>query len=1492
MPRDAANGGPVAVAEPHEEPGTPSGSSPAVAQPPEGDLRRGRRRREPDGAPDQIDLDAAADSADAGTAETVRPRVTVRPPVMPGRPPAAPASVQTPAPTPQQAPVPPPTPAPTPAPTVAPTVVPAPVAIPIGDPLAHAARAMVAWRETLATSGPPDALLVDGDSAAATRSAAPALDVTHAHPSGLAQLMVGGPVRLSSLVREGEAQDEARRRARLIRVTGDRLAMDLGIRSTALAVGSVTWWPPRRPGAQAAAVPVRAPLLLRPCALRPLGAGTLGVLDHDLVVEDLALVNPELVRAMRADHGLQLDPEALGALAFGPRGFDPQPVYEWLRELCAQVPGFTVEHRLVVGAFTAGSRARLADLEWASPALESHPVFGVPPVEDPTRPFLTVGPPGDPEVDGQDGAGMDGAPRVAPPRPFAGPGRERDPGDGPAVLDLDPAQRRAVEAIVAGRNVAVEGPPGSGLTQTLTAAVGGLLAQGRRVLLVTPHRATADAMLTRLDEAGLGEVVLDLHDGSGDRARLLATLADAVEATLSGRRQERAAQELERTRTAPDRVRAVRAELSDATRALHAVRVPWEVSAYDAMAALAQLMAAPRPPSTRVRLGHDVTRRLDRATRERLRSDLHEAATLGLFSLTRVDTRWLDAFLPSQELAGAALAVARAGRDHLGQARRAMGDVATAAGLAPATTAGGWRPQLQLLLGVRDTLDVLLPAVFEQPLDELVAATAADGGPAGLSRMARRAVRKRAQALVRPGVHVPDLHAVLTVAQVQRRRWGTLTSPGADGDAQAGAGPVWPRVPTGLAAAEAAVGAVEAALEVLGAALAPTGLKDLRSLPLDDLARLLADLAEDEQGARDQPRRGELLDRLRAAGLGELLDDLQSRRAGPQDVDGELDLAWWTSVLEAVVAGDGRLAGHDPAAVRALPEELRTAERALLGHGRALALDGAARAAREAVERHPDQTRWLRAEVYRGHRSQWPADLFRRAPDVVGALCPLWVMSPDAVARLLPPGSARDPLVDVVIVDDAGQVGVADAVAAVVRGRSVAVAGDRLRLPPASGDPSVLEAVAARTGVMRLDRDHRARDGRLLAPLQVAYPQGWATVPGAAPQSPLEFEHVVDGVAVPPPGQDLAQSPDAEVRRVVELVAEHAARRPGESLLVVTLGQRHASRIEEALRAEAAGRPDLQRWLEVHWTGHISEPFLVRPVHRIAGLERDATIVSIGLARTPHGRVLHRFGVLDGRHGRACLLAALSRARRRTTLVCCFVAGDLASWRVRSEGARLLHHVLAVAADPARHADRVPAVPSSSTDPLVADLRDRLLSVGMPVTDGVEGPDRPADLVVADPLEDGRMLLAVDVDGHGHAALVGVSLRERQRREAFERAGWSYLRVAAMDLFADPGAEVERIREAWRAAGGGPSHPGGSAGVIVGRPRPRTPRPDVAPGRPLHAYTAQELDAVARWVLSDGIRRDGDQLSAGVREALHLVRRGGQADIVLADCAARVLARG
>ncbi len=1341
-----------------------------------------------------------------------------------------------------------------------------------------------AWRESLAGAHLPDTLLVVGD------VAADALDLTNAHPSGLATLLAGRPTRLSMLIREPEAHAAARRRARAIRATAGTSSHDRGMRAGYLAAGVATWLPRATPGSIVDSVapatqPLSAPVLLRGCTLRPRDAGHD---DYDLDLEDAAVVNPRLVRRLEVEYGVTLDGEALGHLAFGLQGFDPGPVHARIEELCEQVPGFRVDRRLLVGVFTSGSGALIADLEAAEEAIGKHPAVG---------PILRAEPTTD--------AGSRTM-RQINPRIVADEDPETAVDADAGVLDLDAGQRRAVTAVLGGEDVIVEGPPGSGHTQTLAAGIAAIVARGKRALVVTPHRATADTMISRLRSAGLGDTVLDLHDGAGDRSAVLAALETSLDAAL-GARAQASAETWAGVRGANDRILARWREstsgLAEATAAVHELRQPWGVSAYDAMVALAALMAGSHAPRTRVRLSHEVTKRLGAERREALRTDLRDVARLKAFTLTRVDTRWLDARVRSEQDAENALAAAVAARDGLGRARRDMAQLAASSGLSPAKSAADWRPRLDLLLGVRDTLDRLLPAVFEQPLGDLIAAVGPEGGPADAGRLARRSLRRRARNLVRPGVHVEDLHAVLVAAQEQRVRWLELAEAGG-----------WPRVPTGLTDAQVAVETVEGALAVLAHALAGTGTPELLKLPLDKLEQRLADLAADPDGVRDQPRRTLLLDRLREAGLGDLLADLRIRRCTADDVDGELDLAWWTSVLEAIIRGDQRLARHDPQRLREHVEALRESDARLIAAAAARASAAAVTGARRVLDAHPDQLRWLQVEVVRGQRSAWPHDLFRKAPDAVAALRPVWVMSPDAVARVLPAADAEAPLVDVVVVDDAGQVGLAESVAAVARGRRVLAGGDRRRLPPATGGPSLLAALAERLPVHRLDRGHRTRDARLVGPLQSSYPEGWRCTPGSAADAPFTLVHVPDGIGVPAPGEEFAVSSQQEVRRVVELVAEHAATRPGQSLLVVTLGARHAERIEEALRSAVGDAPHLARWLDVHWTGEIDEPFLVRPVHRIAGLERDAAIVSIGLARTPHGRIMHRFGVLDGRFGRACLLAALSRSRRNTTLVCSFTADELSPDRTRTDGARMLREVLGaargsvglIAGRPAAVADLGASaagstsglVAASGPDPaapgvlglargtrgpnaLVADLCSRLTAAGMPVLPNLAAPDWPLDIAVLDGLVPGRGLLAVDIDGPAYARCPSVRFRDRQRRQAWERAGWVHLRVAAMDLFCDPEAEVERILDAWRAAGGLP------ASVVPAEVVPfepvRGPFPDVATGLPPSVYGAADFRAVAAWVVSDGVQRTDEEVAHAVREALGIIERGGRTDRLVVE---------
>ncbi|HST81699.1 MAG TPA: hypothetical protein VLL08_08205, partial [Kineosporiaceae bacterium] len=649
-------------------------------------------------------------------------------------------------------------------------------------------------------------------------------------------------------------------------------------------------------------------------------------------------------------------------------------------------------------------------------------------------------------------------------------------------------------------------------------------------------------------------------------------------------------------------------------------------------------------------------------------------------------------------------------------------------------------------------------------------------------------LRKQAQSLVRPGVHVADLHAVLGTASKQREAWRRLSATGTG-----------PRVVPGLSEAEAAVHRVLAAIDVLSEVFTDVPSPSLRQLPLVDLEHRVFDLAGDSHGILGQPRRATLRDRLAQAGLGDLVEDLAARHVGPEQIDAEYDLVWWSSVRDSIVRSDPRLARHDPELLREAARQLRQAETARIAAGADLVRTAVLSRAAKIMATRTDQVQLLRQELARDDRRPRMVDLVRRCPDVLSALTPIWMMSPDTVAACLAPaqpGTAA--IIDTVVVDDAGHIGLPEVVASLARGAQVIVAGDRRRLAPPDASTSVIEALAPFARVCRLDRDHRARDGRMLVPLAPRYPEGWQLTPGTDVLPPLSLEAVPDGIAIPPPGEELPVSSDAEVLRVVELVELHALRQPDESLVVVTLSERHAERIEEALRLQVADRPVLGRWLAEQWQDGRAEPFVVRSVQRVLGVERDAAIVSIGLARTPHGRVLHRFGVLDGDKGAAALTTAMSRARGRTSVVCCFTADDLIVDRLRTAGARLLRDVLLAAGGRGTaSAGRM----SSATDGLVTDLRDRLAAAGLPVQVRVGDGGWPLDIAVADPRVPGRLLVAVDLDGPAFSSRP-CRERERSRPLRWERAGWVYCKVSAMDLFSDPALEVDRIKEAWSRAMG------------------------------------------------------------------------------------------
>ena len=67
----------------------------------------------------------------------------------------------------------------------------------------------------------------------------------------------------------------------------------------------------------------------------------------------------------------------------------------------------------------------------------------------------------------------------------------------------------------------------------------------------------------------------------------------------------------------------------------------------------------------------------------------------------------------------------------------------------------------------------------------------------------------------------------------------------------------------------------------------------------------------------------------------------------------------------------------------------------------------------------------------------------------------------------------------------------------------------------------------------------------------------------------------------------------------------------------------------------------------------------------------------------------------------------------------------------------------------------------------------------------------------------------------------------------------------------------------------------------------RGPRPALAKGLPLAAYSDDQLDEMAAWVRSDGVERTDLETAEELREALGITRRGFQSDAVLGNVVRR-----
>jgi very-short-patch-repair endonuclease/DNA polymerase III delta prime subunit len=98
----------------------------------------------------------------------------------------------------------------------------------------------------------------------------------------------------------------------------------------------------------------------------------------------------------------------------------------------------------------------------------------------------------------------------------------------PLIDDADTSQHSALIDAIDGKNLVIEGPPGTGKSQTITNLIAAAMAKGKRVLFVAEKLAALEVVRRRLDAVGLGEFCLELHSHKSQKRKIL----DEVEERL------------------------------------------------------------------------------------------------------------------------------------------------------------------------------------------------------------------------------------------------------------------------------------------------------------------------------------------------------------------------------------------------------------------------------------------------------------------------------------------------------------------------------------------------------------------------------------------------------------------------------------------------------------------------------------------------------------------------------------------------------------------------------------------------------------------------------------------------------------------------------------------------------------------------------------------------------------------------------------------------
>jgi very-short-patch-repair endonuclease len=1037
------------------------------------------------------------------------------------------------------------------------------------------------------------------------------------------------------------------------------------------------------------------------------------------------------------------------------------------------------------------------------------------------------------------------------------------------VLDADSSQNYVINAALKNKSLIIEGPPGTGKSQTIANLIACLTARGKSVLFVAEKRAAIDAVSKRLRNVGLDDLVFDLHAKDLKTKDVNQKLLESYNSL-----KNTTATDLEALHTDLDSKRKALIAHSDA---LHTKRSPWEKSSFD----VNQLLLG-RPSGKSIFFDIEATQQLT----DKKISDISNVLNSWIqirrnFSW---DSMWAHLEIPNEETASKYV-------------------------LEVETLLNNYLKNLTAFLSS-------IEAAFEKDLQELslnnfqelygLSASIKGLEETFTSDLWSRDLKGDISNLKRPylsrdnRVKRKDLRSIEKKKLGKSKRLDLIEDALQVSKAWAGYGfgippsAIWNE--PALAESLANINSVNSSLKSIWENLDCVAFKEF----VNDVSRTDGERHAAFQKCSMSEHKHDLI----VLGVEELVEKIEEGSIEEDNAENVFLHSAYSAIKNEIDLRARLINSFDSAAHQRLANEFIALD---ILHQEST-VDRILRLAGERLvnqsNRYPLQKNVFLKETNKRARHKSFRRFQEETSEILTALKPCWMMSPLAVSQSLP----AKQIFDFVIFDEASQIRPEEAITSIARGAHTIIAGDRRQLPPSAffdaadaddedsedeamteGYESILDVCSALLPLKMLTWHYRSRDERLIALSNVhIYGGALTTFPGNMRDAPISW-HPVE--FIPNNGEKSFATNSKEVNAVVDLIIEHAEQQPKldlrpdsienfdisaiETLGVITFGQKHANAIEDALFKRLKERNDssLDNWFDPE----LPEPFFIKNIERVQGDERDRIILSVGYGKKSDGTTPHRFGPVNQQGGERRINVAASRARSKMSIVSSINDTDIRAAST-SKGVKLLRNLL-IFAKSLGNDNGIEEEPT----PLNAfelQVMYELEQIGLePIPQyGVGG--YKIDFVIPDPDDLNRLVLAVEADGASYHSSPTARDRDRLRQQVLEDKGWRFHRIWSTDFFRDPKNEALKVKQTLDRVLNNEEEMFDSQKYLeytAGQPtaKKNLRRPNLAKGIDIKKHDIRQLAAFVKWLTQDGTNLlDDEEIKEKMKTDLGYASRG------------------